>query len=282
MARHRNAYGENPIYRDMLDVGGDYAFRLRGEEHAWTPESVAHAAARRARQLGRGLRRLRARHQRPERAAADHPRADGAALRRAAGAARAGRAGRRNRQAFRHRRDELRLDLARGAHHAGHRDEPHRRQIEHRRGRRGVRPLQAAGERRFDALGDQAGRVGPVRRHHRIPGQRRRPADQDGAGRQARRGRPVARPQGGQEHRPRAPFDAGRRADLAAAAPRHLLDRGSGAADPRPEERQSRGAHLGEAGLRGRRRHRRRRRGEGARRPRDDLRVRGRHRRLAR
>jgi glutamate synthase (NADPH/NADH) large chain len=25
----------------MLDVGGDYAFRLRGEEHAWTPESVS-------------------------------------------------------------------------------------------------------------------------------------------------------------------------------------------------------------------------------------------------
>ena len=36
--RHRNAYGDNPIYRDMLDVGGDYAFRLRGEAHAWTPE----------------------------------------------------------------------------------------------------------------------------------------------------------------------------------------------------------------------------------------------------
>src|SRR5580693_10269812 len=25
----------------MLDVGGDYAFRLRGEDHAWTPESVS-------------------------------------------------------------------------------------------------------------------------------------------------------------------------------------------------------------------------------------------------
>jgi glutamate synthase (NADPH/NADH) large chain len=41
VARHRAAYGENPIYRGMLDVGGDYAFRLRGEAHAWTPESVA-------------------------------------------------------------------------------------------------------------------------------------------------------------------------------------------------------------------------------------------------
>jgi glutamate synthase (NADPH) large chain len=39
--RHKDAYGDNPVYRDMLDVGGDYAFRLRGEDHAWTPESVS-------------------------------------------------------------------------------------------------------------------------------------------------------------------------------------------------------------------------------------------------
>ncbi|HYZ24663.1 MAG TPA: glutamate synthase large subunit [Rhodopila sp.] len=41
VARHRTAYGDNPIYQKMLDVGGDYAFRLRGEAHVWTPESVA-------------------------------------------------------------------------------------------------------------------------------------------------------------------------------------------------------------------------------------------------
>ncbi|OJT96429.1 MAG: glutamate synthase subunit alpha [Alphaproteobacteria bacterium 65-7] len=39
--RHCDAYGDNPIYRNMLDVGGDYAFRLRGEDHAWTPDSVS-------------------------------------------------------------------------------------------------------------------------------------------------------------------------------------------------------------------------------------------------
>jgi glutamate synthase (NADPH/NADH) large chain len=38
--RHRDAFGDNPIYASMLDVGGTYAFRLRGEEHAWTPETV--------------------------------------------------------------------------------------------------------------------------------------------------------------------------------------------------------------------------------------------------
>tara|TARA_Y100000814_G_scaffold289605_1_gene262821 strand:- start:43 stop:3162 length:3120 start_codon:yes stop_codon:yes gene_type:complete len=40
MSRHNNAWGNNPIYQNMLDVGGDLAFRLRGEDHAWTPETV--------------------------------------------------------------------------------------------------------------------------------------------------------------------------------------------------------------------------------------------------
>ncbi len=39
--RHASAYGDNPIYRSMLDVGGNYAYRIRGEEHAWTPANVA-------------------------------------------------------------------------------------------------------------------------------------------------------------------------------------------------------------------------------------------------
>ena len=52
---------------------------------------------------------------------------------------RRGRAGKRDRQALRHRRHELRLHQRRGARVAGHRHEPHRRQVEHRRGRRGLR-----------------------------------------------------------------------------------------------------------------------------------------------
>ena len=71
VTRHRNAYGDNPIYRDMLDVGGDYAFRLRGEAHAWTPETVSPPAARGARQPSRRVPRLHPNDQRPERAAAD-------------------------------------------------------------------------------------------------------------------------------------------------------------------------------------------------------------------
>jgi glutamate synthase (NADPH/NADH) large chain len=40
--RHALAYGDDPIYAKMLDVGGMYQFRLRGEEHAWTPANVAY------------------------------------------------------------------------------------------------------------------------------------------------------------------------------------------------------------------------------------------------
>jgi glutamate synthase (NADPH/NADH) large chain len=38
--RHRDAFGDAPIYRDALDVGGEYALRLRGEEHVWNSETV--------------------------------------------------------------------------------------------------------------------------------------------------------------------------------------------------------------------------------------------------
>ena len=39
--RHRDAFGNAQIYRKHLDVGGDYAFRLRGESHVWTPDTIA-------------------------------------------------------------------------------------------------------------------------------------------------------------------------------------------------------------------------------------------------
>jgi len=41
LVRHAQAYGDNPLYESMLDVGGIYQYRLRGEQHAWTPENVA-------------------------------------------------------------------------------------------------------------------------------------------------------------------------------------------------------------------------------------------------
>jgi glutamate synthase (NADPH/NADH) large chain len=39
--RHRDAFSDAPIYRAMLDVGGEYAFRVRGEEHVWNAATVS-------------------------------------------------------------------------------------------------------------------------------------------------------------------------------------------------------------------------------------------------
>ncbi len=38
---HRTAFSDAPLYRNALDVGGDYAYRVRGEAHMWTPDSIA-------------------------------------------------------------------------------------------------------------------------------------------------------------------------------------------------------------------------------------------------
>src|SRR2546426_1037697 len=39
---HRAAFDEDdPVLKTMLDAGGEYAWRVRGEEHAWTPEAIA-------------------------------------------------------------------------------------------------------------------------------------------------------------------------------------------------------------------------------------------------
>ncbi len=45
---HRAAFDEqDPVLKTMLDAGGEYAWRVRGEDHAWTPDAIAklqHAA----------------------------------------------------------------------------------------------------------------------------------------------------------------------------------------------------------------------------------------------
>ena len=38
--RHQSAFGNQHILENTLDVGGDFAFRLRGEEHVLTPEAI--------------------------------------------------------------------------------------------------------------------------------------------------------------------------------------------------------------------------------------------------
>ncbi|MBL0919433.1 MAG: glutamate synthase subunit alpha [Hydrogenophaga sp.] len=38
---HKAAFGDDPVLASMLDAGGEYAWRTRGEEHMWTPDAIA-------------------------------------------------------------------------------------------------------------------------------------------------------------------------------------------------------------------------------------------------
>ncbi|SIR35013.1 glutamate synthase (NADPH/NADH) large chain [Janthinobacterium sp. TND4EL3] len=38
---HALAFGNDPVLVDKLDAGGEYAFRVRGEDHMWTPDAIA-------------------------------------------------------------------------------------------------------------------------------------------------------------------------------------------------------------------------------------------------
>ncbi len=41
LARHNNAYGDSLANVNALEVGGDYKFRVEGETHMWTSETVS-------------------------------------------------------------------------------------------------------------------------------------------------------------------------------------------------------------------------------------------------
>ena len=38
---HKAAFGDDPVLASMLDAGGEYAWRTRGEDHMWTPDAIA-------------------------------------------------------------------------------------------------------------------------------------------------------------------------------------------------------------------------------------------------
>ena len=38
---HKAAFGDDPVLANMLETGGEYAWRARGEEHMWTPDAIA-------------------------------------------------------------------------------------------------------------------------------------------------------------------------------------------------------------------------------------------------
>ena len=39
--QHRAAFGADPVLANALEAGGEYAWRVRGEEHMWTPDAIA-------------------------------------------------------------------------------------------------------------------------------------------------------------------------------------------------------------------------------------------------
>ncbi len=38
---HREAFGDDPVLAHALDTGGEYHYRVRGEDHMWTPDAIA-------------------------------------------------------------------------------------------------------------------------------------------------------------------------------------------------------------------------------------------------
>ena len=273
--RHARAYPA--ASSELLPPGGIYAWRRDGEFHGWNPETIATLQQAARDEDGADAYERFATYVNevavPKTVAARAAQLQGGGR---ASAARRDRARGRDREALQVGRHVARRAVARGARDARHRHEPAGRKVEHRRGRRGPGPL-----RRRPPLGDQAGGLRPLRRDRQLPRERGRAADQGRPGRQARRGRPAAGAQGRPLHRAAAPFDPGRGPDLAAAAPRHLLDRGPEAADLRPPLREPARSGVREARVRGGRGHGRGRRGEGERRPRGDRGPRRRHGRLA-
>ncbi|MFM7122246.1 MAG: glutamate synthase central domain-containing protein, partial [Fluviibacter sp.] len=38
---HQSAFEHDPVLTNLLETGGEYAYRVRGEEHMWTPDAIA-------------------------------------------------------------------------------------------------------------------------------------------------------------------------------------------------------------------------------------------------
>jgi glutamate synthase (NADPH/NADH) large chain len=60
-ARHAAAFGESPVLSSSLEVGGEYLYRIRGEQHVWSPETVAklqHAVRGKSHETYRDFARL--------------------------------------------------------------------------------------------------------------------------------------------------------------------------------------------------------------------------------
>ena len=56
---HKAAFSDDPVLATMLDAGGEYAWRVRGEEHMWTPDASPSCSTARAPTTGTPTRNTR-------------------------------------------------------------------------------------------------------------------------------------------------------------------------------------------------------------------------------
>ncbi len=217
LARHHRAFPREDVNAE-LEAGGQYQWRDNGEYHLFNPQTIHKLQT--ACRLGSekiyreyaDLVNNQAKNLCTLRGLLDFKFAENPMPLEEV------ESGRKHRQTFQDRRDELRFHLQGSARNAGHRDEPARRKIQHRRRRRRSGALCSGSQRRFEKFRDQAGRQRTFWRDQQLSGQRARAADQDGAGREARRRRRTARQKSFPGHRQDARHNRRRRFDFAAAA----------------------------------------------------------------
>jgi len=220
---HKAAFGDDPVLADMLDAGGEYAWRARGEEHMWTPDTIAklqHSTrannfntykeyaqlvndqSRRHMTL-RGLFEFKIDPAKAIPIDEVEP-ASEIVKRFATGAMSLGSI-----STEAHATLAIAMNRIGGKSNTGEGGEDPARYRNELKGipikkgdtlksimRRERRSRSAAAGRRQPAQPHQAGGLGALRRHGGIPHECRSDSDQDGAGRQARRRRPAARRQG--------------------------------------------------------------------------------------
>ncbi len=301
---HRAAFGNDPVLGDALDAGGEYAWRVRGEEHMWTPDSIAklqhatrannystykeyaqlindqcappHDAARPVRVQGRSrhapfpldevepakeiVKRFATGAMSLGSISTEAHTVLAVAMNRIGGKSNTGEGG----------EDELRyraeMRAGKSTVRTAIRWPPCWAPIASKptcRWRRAIRCARASSRWRPGRFGVSAEYLASADQIQIKMAQGAKP----GEGGQLPGHKVVG------IHRQAALFGAGRGPDFAAAAPRYLLDRRPGPTDPRPEERESPGFDLGQAGIRSRRGHGGRRRGQGQGRPRGDRRA---------
>jgi glutamate synthase (NADPH/NADH) large chain len=274
--RHRDAFGDSPIYRDSLDIGGEYAYRLRGEDHAWTPENIAllqHAVRGNAQDKYKAYAELvndqssaLLDHSRPVpdqgwRMRSSASRSRSSEVESAASIVKRFSTGAMSFGSISHEAHStlaIAMNTIGGKSNTGEGGEEPERFAPMADGRSMRSAIKQVASGRFGVTTEYL--VNSAMMQIKIS-QGAKPGE------------------GGQlpghkvdaAHRQGAPFDAGRRPDLAAAASRHLFDRGHRPADLRSEERQPGRRRLGQARLRARGRHGCGRRRQGARRPHHDL-----------